>query len=102
VTLFSPAQEWRMYRHAPWSRLPQVSRVDAEEPDLTRYPRFARARPLRCVVEPGELLYIPRFWWHQVRSLDFSISVNFWWATGWAWTMVQAALAYQRLRKLRF
>jgi len=102
VSLFSPRQEWRMYRHAPWSRLPQVSRVDAEEPDLTRYPRFAAAQPLRCVVEPGELLYIPRFWWHQVRSIDFSISVNYWWATGWVWSIVRLALAYQRLRKLRF
>jgi hypothetical protein len=53
-------------------------------------------------VAPGELLYIPRFWWHQVRSLDFSVSVNYWWATGWIWTIVRSALAYQRLRKLRF
>jgi ribosomal protein L16 Arg81 hydroxylase len=102
VRLFSPTQEWRMYRHPPWSRLPQVSRVDAYEPDVARYPRFAKAHPLHCVVEPGELLYIPRFWWHQVRSLSFSISVNYWWATGWVWMIVRSALAYQRLRKLRF
>jgi len=102
VCLFAPAQEWMMYRHPPWSRLPQVSRVDAYDPDLVRYPRFAQARPLHCVVEPGELLYIPRFWWHQIRSMSFSISVNYWWATGWVWTIVRSALAYQRLRKLRF
>lgn len=102
VVLFSPAQELHMYRHAPWSRLPQVSRVDAEQPDLVRHPRFAHARPLRCVIAPGELLYIPRFWWHQVRSIDVSISVNYWWATGWIWRIVWLALAYQRLRKLRF
>jgi len=102
VTLFAPRHEWRMYRHAPWSRLPQVSRVDAEAPDLERFPRFGGARGLRCIVEPGEILYIPRFWWHQVRSLEFAISVNYWWATGWAWGIVRTALAYQRLRKLRF
>lgn len=102
VRLYSPTQEWRMYRHPPWSRLPQVSRVDAYEPDVARYPRFAKARALQCVVEPGELLYIPRFWWHQVRSMSFSISVNYWWATGWIWMIVRSALAYQRLRKLRF
>ncbi len=102
VTLFSPAEEWKLYRNAPWSRLPHMSRVDAEAPDLARYPRFAAARPLRCMVEPGELLYIPRFWWHQITSIDCSISVNYWWATGWVWRIVQLALAYQRLRKLTY
>jgi hypothetical protein len=48
------------------------------------------------------LLYVPRFWWHQFRSLNFSISVNYWWANGWVWQIVRLALAYQRLRKLRF
>jgi [protein]-arginine 3-hydroxylase / protease len=102
VRLFAPAQEWKMYRHPPWSRLPQVSRVDAYDPDLARHPRFAQARALHCLVEPGEMLYIPRFWWHQIRSLSFSISVNYWWATGWVWQIVRSALAYQRLRQLRF
>ncbi len=102
VKLFPPAQELRMYRHPPWSRLPQVSRVDAEAPDLQRYPRFAGAAPLGCTVEPGDVLYIPRFWWHQVRSIDLSISVNYWWATGWVWGVVRTALAYQKLRSLRF
>lgn len=102
VRLYAPAQERRMYRHPPWSRLPQVSQVDAYEPDLARFPRFAEARALQCIVEPGELLYIPRFWWHQIRSQSFSISVNYWWATGWVWAIVRSALAYQRLRKLRF
>jgi ribosomal protein L16 Arg81 hydroxylase len=102
VTLYSPSQELRLYRHAPWSRIPQVSRVDAEDPNLARFPRFARARSVRCVVAPGELLYIPRFWWHQVRSLEFAVSVNYWWATGWVWSLVRLALAYQRLRALRY
>ncbi len=102
VRLYPPRQEWGMYRHPPWSRLPQVSRVDAYEPDVARYPRFARARALQCLVEPGELLFVPRFWWHQFRSSSFSISVNYWWATGWVWQIVRLALAYQRIRKLRF
>jgi Cupin-like domain len=102
VTLFSPREERRMYRNPPWSPLPHMSRVDAEEPDLARYPRFGEAHPLRCVVEPGDLLYIPRLWWHQIRSIDFCLSVNYWWAWGWVWPFVRGALAYQRFRKLRY
>jgi lysine-specific demethylase 8 len=28
------------------------------------------------VLEPGEILYIPRWWWHQVISIEPTISVN--------------------------
>ena len=34
-----------------------------------RFPTFlARARPMRCVVEAGETLFIPSWWWHEVSS----------------------------------
>jgi ribosomal protein L16 Arg81 hydroxylase len=32
------------------------------------------------VLEAGELLYLPPGWWHHVRSLGVTISVNTWWA----------------------
>ena len=31
---------------------------------------------LQCILEPGDMLYFPAFWWHQVTSLDLSISIN--------------------------
>jgi ribosomal protein L16 Arg81 hydroxylase len=52
------------------------SEVDAEEPDLGRYPRFADAEIIDVLLEPGEGLLIPVGWWHHVRSLDISISVS--------------------------
>jgi len=55
------------------------SPVDAERPDLADFPRFARARPIEVTLEPGEILFLPTGWWHQVRSLDPSISLNFFW-----------------------
>ncbi|KAI9672096.1 MAG: hypothetical protein M1831_001909 [Alyxoria varia] len=48
-----------------------------------RFPYFAEAyeegRYVEAVLHPGECLYIPRGWWHYVRSLDISASVSFWW-----------------------
>ena len=29
-----------------------------------------------CYLTPGQMLYIPRGWWHEVESLSASISVN--------------------------
>jgi Cupin-like domain len=66
------------------------------------FPIFCNARPIRLILEPGDALYLPRLWWHQMRSLDFSISVSHWWASGAAFWAVRAALLYKKLRALRY
>lgn len=53
------------------------SAVDAGAPDLARFPDFARAHVHEVVVGPGEMLFIPVGWWHQVHALDVSVSVTF-------------------------
>lgn len=102
VTLFAPRNEPWMYRSPPWSSRPQISRVDAEHPDYERFPRFRNAREIRVVLEPGELLYLPRYWWHQMRSLDTSVSANEWWATGLSYLVVRLGLLFRHARKLRY
>src|SRR6476469_6063033 len=59
-----------------------TSLVDIDTPDLETYPRFAEAlkSALRAELEPGDALYIPALWWHDVLSLeDFGALINFWW-----------------------
>jgi hypothetical protein len=34
---------------------------------------------LEAILEPGEVLFIPAFWWHHVMSIDVAISINYWW-----------------------
>lgn len=55
--------------------------TDASKNIREKYPLFFEYAPTRleCVLEPGDLLYIPSKWWHHVRSIDASISVNIWW-----------------------
>jgi ribosomal protein L16 Arg81 hydroxylase len=57
----------------------QFSPVNPEQPDLEKYPKYAKATPLEFTLNPGEALYLPTHWPHYVRSLDMSISMNFWW-----------------------
>ncbi|XP_064448944.1 bifunctional peptidase and arginyl-hydroxylase JMJD5 isoform X3 [Mirounga angustirostris] len=54
--------------------------VDVENPDLEKFPKFAEAPFLSCVLSPGEILFIPVQYWHYVRALDLSFSVSFWWS----------------------
>jgi len=89
-----------VYSYPPWSGVPNYSRVDAENPALQKYPRFAHAERWVADLEPGDLLYIPSLWWHQARSLDTSMSINVWWADGLLYAVVRAAEVFQRIRKL--
>jgi len=62
-----------------------ISIVDVDEPDLKTFPRFAEALKEARQVEltPGDALYLPAMWWHDVRSLeDFGALINFWWRDG--------------------
>jgi hypothetical protein len=50
--------------------------VDLESPDFERFPMFDQATAFECVIEPGEMLFIPSGWWHHVRALENSITVS--------------------------
>jgi len=52
------------------------SQVNCDNPDLERFPLFKNGKCEYCVLEPGEMLFIPAFYWHQVTALDTGISLN--------------------------
>ena len=54
------------------------SPVDPEAPDFEKFPLARQATLIECIVEPGEMLYVPAGWYHQVRALTFSLSANRW------------------------
>jgi hypothetical protein len=62
--------------------------------DLSLYPLAASLPPpLEAVLAPGDVLYLPRYWLHNVEAVDESISVNLWANSGpyWAAEEVYAA-----------
>jgi hypothetical protein len=54
------------------------SPVDPEAPDYDAFPLARQAALVEIVVEPGDMLYVPAGWYHQVRALSFSLSSNRW------------------------
>ncbi|MEM6996152.1 MAG: cupin-like domain-containing protein [Myxococcota bacterium] len=82
-TLYPPDELPNLYT-APRQALggePWRSPVDCRDPDLARYPRFARAmrRAQTIRVEAGDMLFIPAYWWHSVDSFDFNVMFNLRW-----------------------
>jgi hypothetical protein len=61
---------------------PPVSLAAGSAPGDPRYPRFAAARERALTVKlmPGDALYLPKLWWHQVEATEpVNLLVNFWW-----------------------
>jgi len=54
------------------------SPFDPEAPDFDRFPLARHAATVECIVGPGDMLYVPAGWFHQVRALSFSLSSNRW------------------------
>ena len=83
-TLFPPEQVANLYP-GPLEPTPGgqvVSMVDFDAPDLNRHTRFAEAQAAALVaeLEPGDVLFYPALWWHQVEALErFNVMVNYWW-----------------------
>uniref|UniRef100_A0ABI7ZMX5 JmjC domain-containing protein 5 n=2 Tax=Felis catus TaxID=9685 RepID=A0ABI7ZMX5_FELCA len=79
IRLYSPQESEALYPHDT-HLLHNTSQVDVENPDLEKFPKFAEAPFLSCILSPGEILFIPVKYWHYVRALDLSFSVSFWWS----------------------
>lgn len=54
------------------------SRIDLECLDLDRFPKLRDTTLYACTVRPGDVVYLPRGCWHDVRSRTTSISLNHW------------------------
>ncbi|KAL1508642.1 hypothetical protein AB1Y20_004738 [Prymnesium parvum] len=79
VVLFSPADFRCLYPFPLAHPNDRQSQVDFDAPDLARFPRFTEAQAFDVTLEPGELLFIPQYWWHHIQNLDDEcVSVTFW------------------------
>jgi hypothetical protein len=84
VTLFAPETIGQLYvgpiDHTMAGQ--PVSLAASAPPDDERYPLFREIRDQALVAElrPGDAIYIPKLWWHQVEAISsFNALVNYWW-----------------------
>ncbi|KAK2905785.1 HSPB1-associated protein 1 homolog isoform X2 [Channa argus] len=78
--LFSPEDTASLYpTRVPYEESSVFSQVNVLQPDLRRFPAFQKARAHTVTLQPGQVLFVPRHWWHYVESVDpITVSVNSW------------------------
>ncbi|XP_074599530.1 lysine-specific demethylase 8-like [Brevipalpus obovatus] len=59
--------------------LDNTSQVDLDDYDSSKYPQFSSLPYTEHILKPGQMLFIPNGYWHYVKSLSASFSINFWW-----------------------
>ena len=73
VLLYSPQETKYLY---PFEGYVRVSRVDPSCADFDLYPRYRHASVMIGKVGPGDMLFIPKGWWHQFRNEELTIGLN--------------------------
>lgn len=83
-TLFAPETIDRLYLgpidHTMAGQ--PVSLAASAPADDERYPLFREVREQALIAElrPGDAIYVPKLWWHQVEATSpFNALVNYWW-----------------------
>ncbi len=52
--------------------------------DESAYPDFAQAEYVEFRVRPGDVLYIPIYWWHSIQNVDeISLTAVYFWREVW-------------------
>ncbi|MFN6530672.1 cupin-like domain-containing protein [Nostoc sp. ChiSLP03a] len=54
------------------------SKVNPDLLNLELFPKFPWQEKIEVILKPGEILYIPPFWWHHITAVDKNISLSFW------------------------
>ncbi|XP_075217355.1 tRNA wybutosine-synthesizing protein 5-like isoform X2 [Lycorma delicatula] len=74
VVLFSPSDAPYMYMEGDKSEV-----MDIDNPDYDKYPKFKCATRYECILEPGDVLFIPALWFHNTLAVTCGVNVNIFW-----------------------
>jgi hypothetical protein len=79
VWLYPPEQTRYLYKYPWYSPNNNMSLTTSPAPDPARFPHFSRAKGIELVVEAGQLLFIPIYWWHAIQNEEMNIAAVFFW-----------------------
>ena len=86
VLLYPTSQTFCLYPFPVGHPRDNFAMVDPITPDLCKFPALGSAIAHEAMIEPGEVLFIPRYTWHHVSQVTDAVndtvrenlSLNFW------------------------
>ena len=76
--LYPPKND--IFLNPPITKSPYFySKFNPEKPDFNKFPNARFLTTFECVLRPGDILFNPPLWWHQVKNLSHSVGVGFRW-----------------------
>ena len=77
VLLLSPKYFQQLYPiHDSLTGEDRRSLVNLRSPDLKAHPRVLELEAMETVLEPGDMLFIPSNWWHEIETIGTNISMR--------------------------
>lgn len=76
VVMFAPTDLRSLYPNSQHSTNPNTSQinygkwVEGDPEQRALFPNVKNADPFEAILQPGDVLYIPPFWWHWVETMD--------------------------------
>jgi hypothetical protein len=100
--LFSPKDLRSLYPQPMYMNvgIAHHSAVDIDRPDFEKYPRLRHAEPWEASLSPGDMLFIPTAWWHQVYTEETGASVNHWCPRPWRDNFLPSIIRIETTRLL--
>ena len=77
-------------------------KVRLDCPDFEQFPLLRNAKPVECTIGPGDTIFVPSGWAHQVTSLDATISIthNFM-GPGCLWSSISHSIKDRVLHRIK-
>jgi len=75
---YPPSEMMILYPNAHNLNVAYNAALDVFNPDLEQFPFYGLAKGVEVILQPGDVLFFPSFWWHAVENLDeVTIGVDF-------------------------
>nr|XP_053633092.1 HSPB1-associated protein 1-like isoform X1 [Cherax quadricarinatus] len=62
----------------PYEESSIYSKVGFPCPSVASHPKLNFSTPYVVTLEPGDVLFVPKQWWHFVEHINFAVSINTW------------------------
>jgi len=74
AVLWPPSEADKLYLVGDKSKV-----VNINNPDTQKFPLFPLAKKYKTNLQPGDILFIPALWFHNMEAKDFGVAVNVFW-----------------------